>query len=90
MRDQAARVCRALCCTRVVEEMHQRRGTRIAEHLKLVLSIIDRQVQGSVSANLLIRARERARDHRPWGKGLWALLAITGSDHPHRPLDDDG
>jgi hypothetical protein len=43
MRDQAARVCRALCRTRVVAEMHQRRGTRIAEHLKLVLSIIDRQ-----------------------------------------------
>jgi hypothetical protein len=44
MRDQAAHVCRALCCSRVVAEMHQRRGTRIAEHLKLVLSIIDRQV----------------------------------------------
>jgi hypothetical protein len=44
MRDQAARVCRALCRTRVVAEMHQRRGTRIADHLKLVLSIIDRQV----------------------------------------------
>jgi hypothetical protein len=43
-RDQAARICRALCRTRVVAEMHQRRGTRIAEHLKLVLSIIDRQV----------------------------------------------
>jgi hypothetical protein len=43
MRDQAARVSRALCRTRVVAEMHQRRGTRIAEHLKLVLSIIDRQ-----------------------------------------------
>jgi hypothetical protein len=43
MRDQAARVSRALCRTRVVAEMHQRRGTPIAEHLKLVLSIIDRQ-----------------------------------------------
>jgi hypothetical protein len=37
-RDQAARVCRALCRTRVIAEMHQRRGTRIAEHLKMVLS----------------------------------------------------
>jgi hypothetical protein len=45
MRDQAAHVCRALCCSRVVAEMHRRRGTRIAEHLRLVLSIIDRQVQ---------------------------------------------
>ena len=44
MRDKAAHVCRALCRARVVAEMHQRRGTPIAEHLKLVLSIIDRQV----------------------------------------------
>jgi hypothetical protein len=44
IRDQAAHVCRALCCARVVAEMHQRRGTQIAEHLTLVLSIIDRQV----------------------------------------------
>jgi len=43
MKDQAARVCRALCRTRVVAEMHQRRGTQLAEHLKVVLSIIDRQ-----------------------------------------------
>ena len=41
MKDQAARVCRALCRTRVVAEMHQRRGTRLADHLKLVLSIMD-------------------------------------------------
>ena len=44
MKEKAAHACRALCRARVVEEMHQRRGTRIAEHLKLVLSIIDRQV----------------------------------------------
>ena len=31
MKDQAARVCRALCRTRVVAEMHQRRGTRLAD-----------------------------------------------------------
>jgi hypothetical protein len=43
MRDQAARVSRALCRARVVAEMYQRRGTQIAEHLTLVLSIIDRQ-----------------------------------------------
>ena len=29
MRDQAARVCRALCRTRVAEELQRRRGTRI-------------------------------------------------------------
>jgi hypothetical protein len=43
MRDQAAHACRALCRARVAEELQRRRGTRIAEHLKLVLSIIDRQ-----------------------------------------------
>ncbi len=43
MKDQAARVSRALCRSRVVAEMYQRRGTQIAEHLRLVLSIIDRQ-----------------------------------------------
>ena len=35
----AARYGRA----RVAEELQQRRGTRIAEHSKLALSIIDRQ-----------------------------------------------
>jgi hypothetical protein len=34
---------RALCRARVAEELQRRRGTRIAEHLKLVLSSIDRQ-----------------------------------------------
>jgi hypothetical protein len=42
MRDQAAHACRALWRARLAEEL-QRRGTRIGEHLKLVLSIIDRQ-----------------------------------------------
>ena len=43
MRDNAALVCRPLCRARVIAEMHQRRGTQIAEHLTLVLSVIDRQ-----------------------------------------------
>ena len=43
MRDQAARVCRALCRARVAEELQRRRGTRIGEHLKMVLSFIDRR-----------------------------------------------
>ena len=43
MRDQTALICRALCRSRVVAEMHQRRGTRLADHLKMVLTIIDRQ-----------------------------------------------
>ena len=29
----------------LAEELQRRRGTRIGEHLKLVLSIVDRQVQ---------------------------------------------
>ena len=37
IRDKAARVCRALCRARVAEELLRRRGTRIAEHLTLVL-----------------------------------------------------
>jgi hypothetical protein len=43
MKDQAARVSRAQCRARVVAEIYQRRGTQIAEHLMLVLWIIDRQ-----------------------------------------------
>ena len=45
MKDKAARACRALCRARVADKLQRRRGTRIAEHLKLVLSIIDRQLQ---------------------------------------------
>jgi hypothetical protein len=43
MRDKAAHASPALCRTRVAAEMHHRRGTQIAEHLKLVLNIIDRR-----------------------------------------------
>ena len=43
MKDKAAHACHALCRTRVAEELQRRRGTRIGEHLKMVLSIIDRQ-----------------------------------------------
>jgi hypothetical protein len=41
MRDKAADACHALCRARVVEEIRRRRATTTAEHLKLVLSIID-------------------------------------------------
>jgi hypothetical protein len=43
MKDKAAHACRALCRARGAEELQRRRETRIGEHLKLVLSIIDRQ-----------------------------------------------
>jgi hypothetical protein len=41
MKERAAHACRALCRARVVEEMRLRKGTTTAEHLKLVLSLID-------------------------------------------------
>lgn len=41
MKDKAAHACHALFRTRLVEEMRLRKGTPTAEHLKLVLSVID-------------------------------------------------
>ena len=41
MKDKAARACHALCRACVVEEMQRRKGTQEADHLKLVLSVID-------------------------------------------------
>ena len=42
MKEKAAHACHALCRARVVEEMRLRKGTTTAEHLKLVLGVIDR------------------------------------------------
>ena len=42
MKDKAAQACRALCRARVTEELQRRRGTQIAEHLKLVRNFLDR------------------------------------------------
>ena len=41
MKDTAVQVCRRLCRARVVEEIPRHKGTSTAEHLKLVLSVID-------------------------------------------------
>ena len=41
MKEKAAHACHALCRARVVEEIRLRKGTPTAEHLKLVLSVID-------------------------------------------------
>ena len=41
MKEKAAHACHALCRVRVVEEIRLRKGTPTAEHLKLVLGIID-------------------------------------------------
>jgi hypothetical protein len=42
VKEKAAHACHALCRARVVEEVRLRKGTTTAEHLKLVLSVIDR------------------------------------------------
>ena len=42
MKDTAVQVCRRLCRARVVEEIPRHKGTSTAEHLKLVLSVIDK------------------------------------------------
>ena len=42
MKDKAAHACAAQCRARVVEEFKRRKATTTAEHLKLVLSIIDK------------------------------------------------
>jgi hypothetical protein len=41
MKDKAAHACHALFRARLVEETRLRKGTSTAEHLKLVISIID-------------------------------------------------
>jgi hypothetical protein len=41
MKEKATHACHALCRARVVEEMRLRKGTTTAEHLKLVLSVIN-------------------------------------------------
>ena len=41
MKDRAAQACRTLCRARVAEEMRRRKRTSTAEHLKIVLSVID-------------------------------------------------
>jgi hypothetical protein len=41
MREKVAHACQVLCRARLVEEIRLRKGTSTAEHLKLVLSVID-------------------------------------------------
>jgi hypothetical protein len=41
MKEKAAHACHALCRARVVEEIGLRKGTTTAEHLKLVLNVIE-------------------------------------------------
>jgi hypothetical protein len=41
MKEKAADACHAVCRARVLDEIRLRKGTPTAEHLKLVLSVID-------------------------------------------------
>jgi hypothetical protein len=41
MKDKAAHACHALCRVRVVQEIRLRKRTPTADHLKVVLSVID-------------------------------------------------
>ena len=41
MKEKAAHACHALCRARLLEEIRLRKGTTTAEHLKLVLSVIE-------------------------------------------------
>jgi len=41
MKEKAAHACHALCRARVVEEIGLPKGTTTAEHLKLVLNVIE-------------------------------------------------
>ncbi len=41
LKDKVAQSCRAHCRMRVLEEITRHKGMRIAEHLKLVLDVIE-------------------------------------------------
>jgi len=45
MKDRAVHACHALCRSRLVEEMKRRKGTLTADHLKLVLSVLEKPTQ---------------------------------------------
>jgi hypothetical protein len=45
MKDKAAHSWRALCRARVLEEIPRHKGTRTAEHLELVLDIVDLRIR---------------------------------------------
>jgi len=45
MKDRAVHACHALCRSRLVEEMKRRKGTPTADHLKLVLGILEKPTQ---------------------------------------------
>ena len=42
MKDRAVHACHALCRSRLVDEMKRRKGTPTADHLKVVLGLLDK------------------------------------------------
>jgi hypothetical protein len=42
MKDRAVHACHALCRSRLLDEMRRRKGTPTADHLKLVLGMLDK------------------------------------------------
>ena len=81
MRDNAARVSRALCRTRVVAEMYQRprNADRRALEAGAQHSSTGRCSKGAILANLLDRARGELMIIAPGEKVFGALLAIAGA-----------
>ncbi len=45
MKEKAAHSCRALCRARVLEEIPRHKRTETAEHLKLVLDIVNLRIR---------------------------------------------
>ena len=45
-KDEAAKRCRDWCRQRVLDELDQREGTSTADHLRMVLSVIEGQATG--------------------------------------------
>jgi hypothetical protein len=45
MKEKAAHSCRALCRARLLEEIPRHKRTETAEHLKLVLDIVDLRIR---------------------------------------------
>src|SRR5947209_19134638 len=45
-KDEAAQRCRDWCRQRVLDELDQREGTSTADHLRIVLSVIERPAAG--------------------------------------------
>jgi hypothetical protein len=83
MKEKAAHACHTLCRSRVVEEIRLRKGTPTAEHLKLVLSVIDGPRFPNESNSLELRIAfhnavsrfqvRKVRDQSPEWQPTWLM-----------------